>query len=928
MQQQHPFSTLKMLKITLTFALQLLSNVPVLLLFILPFHGNSESSNLEQTVLLKLKYYWSNPLSINHWTLSSNSTSTHCTWPEINCTDGSVTGITLAYKNITGTFPPFICDLKNLTHIDFQSNYITGTFPTVLYKCSKLQLLDLSENNFFGSIPDDINRLSTRLQYLHLHANNFTGDIPAAIGQFSELKTLHLYVNYFNGSVPPEIGDLSNLEFLRMAYNQFTPWKMPSSFGQLKKLKVMWMSQTNLVDELPETMANMTALENLDLSNNNLTGNIPSGLFLLKNLTTLLLYKNMLSGGIPRKVEASNFDVIDLSDNKLTGTIPDDFGKLTKLTGLALFLNQLSGEVPPTIGRISTLKAFKLFNNNLSGELPPDLGRYSMLESFEVSSNLFTGRLPEHLCANGVLVDVVAHGNNLTGDLPNSLGNCKSLSSVRVRGNRLSGNIPTGLWTSVNLTELMINDNSFTGQLPDNVATNLLKLVISNNQFSGEIPAGISSWRNLMVFNASNNHFNGKIPQELTALPLLITLLLDGNHLSGNFPSEIVSWRSLNNLNLSGNRLSGKIPAGIGALPLNRLDLSGNDFSGQIPPQIGLLSLSVLNFSSNHLTGRIPVEFEKAIFGSSFLNNPGLCASDPSLGIDVCNSRPRKLKKISSELLIMLTSIAAILFVSIILFVLFMIKNYGRRKIGLDLTWKLTQFQKLNFTESNILAGLIESNVMGSGGSGKVYRVALNDLGECVAVKKIWNNRKLNEKLEKEFQAEVEILGLIRHANIVKLLCCMSSENSKLLVYEFLENCSLDRWLHGRKKRTDISGISELVTGREANYGDENTCLAEWVWRHIQEDNPIVDALDAEIKEPCYLDEMSRIFRLGISCTGTLPSTRPTMKQVLQILHRCNHSLGFEQRNGGSEYAAVPLLNNSKHRSILYYGNGSLASSV
>ncbi|KAA8523175.1 hypothetical protein F0562_009598 [Nyssa sinensis] len=898
-----------MLKITLTFSLQLLSNVPVLL-FILPFHGNSESSNLEQTVLLKLKYYWSNPLSINHWTLSSNSTSTHCTWPEINCTDGSVTGITLADKNITGKFPPFICDLKNLTHIDFQNNYITGTFPTVLYNCSKLQLLDLSQNNFFGSIPDDINRLSTRLQYLHLHANNFTGDIPAAIGQFSELKTLHLYVNYFNGSVPPEIGDLSNLEFLRMAYNQFTPWKMPSSFGQLKKLKVMWMSQTNLVDELPETMANMTALENLDLSRNNLTGNIPSGLFLLKNLTTLLLFKNMLSGGIPRKVEASNFDVIDLSENKLTGTIPDDFGKLKKLTGLALFLNQLSGEVPFTIGRISTLKAFKLFNNNLSGELPPDLGRYSMLESFEVSSNLFTGRLPEHLCAKGVLVDVVAHGNNLTGELPNSLGNCKSLSAVRVRGNRLSGDIPTGLWTSVNLIELMINDNSFTGQLPDNVATNLSQLVISNNQFSGEIPARISSWRNLMVFNASNNHFNGKIPQELTALPFLITLLLDGNQLSGNFPSEIVSWRSLNTLNLSGNRLSGKIPAGIGSLPLTRLDFSENDFSGQIPPQIGLLSLSVLNFSSNHLTGRIPVQFDNAVFGSSFLNNPGLCASDPSLGIDVCNS-----KKISSELLIMLTSIATSLFVSIILFGLFMIKKYGRRKIGLDLTWKLTQFQKLNFTESNILTGLIESNVMGSGGSGKVYRVAVNDSGECVAVKKICNNRKLHEKLEKEFQAEVEILGLIRHANIVKLLCCMS------------------KYAHTRRVNEKIDVYSfgvvllELVTGREANYGDENSCLAEWAWRHIQEDNPIVDAFDAEIKEPCYFDEMSRVFGLGILCTGTLPSTRPTMKQVLQILHRCNHSLGFEQRNGGSEYDAVPLLNNSKHRSILDYGNGSLASS-
>ncbi|KAA8523177.1 hypothetical protein F0562_009600 [Nyssa sinensis] len=574
----------------------------------------------------------------------------------------------------------------------------------------------------------------------------------------------------------------------------------------------------------------------------------------------------MFSGAIPRKVEALNFDVIDLSENKLTETIPDDLGKLTKLTGLALFLNQLSGEVPSNIGRISTLKAFKLFNNNLSGELPPDLGRYSTLESFEVSSNLFTGRLPEHLCANGVLVDVVAHGNNLTGELPNSLGNCKSLSSVRVRGNRLSGNIPSGLWTSVNLTVLMINDNSFTGQLPDKVARQLSRLQINDNQFSGEIPAEISSSRNLTIFMASNNLLNDSLMDSLTIL------------------------------NLSGNLLSGQILAEIGSCTsLMYMDLSGNEFWGQIPPQISLLRLTSLNLSSNHLTGRIPVEFENAVFGSSFLNNPGLCASNPSLGIDVCSSWTRTLiNKISSELFAILITIAATLFVLIMLSGLLVIRYHGKSKHGLDLTWKFTPFVRLNFSESNISTGLIESNVIGSGGSGKVYHVAVNDSGECVAVKRIWNNRKLEEKLEKEFLAEVEILGTIRHTNIVKLLCCMS----------------------------------KLVTGREANYGDENTSLAEWAWHHIQKGNPIVDALDVEIKEPCYLDKMIKVFELGIFFTGTLPLTRPTMKQVLQFLLPCNQPLAIEQRNGGSEYDAIPFLNNSNHSSMLDYSNGRLALSI
>ncbi|XP_019175800.1 PREDICTED: receptor-like protein kinase 5 [Ipomoea nil] len=54
--------------------------------------------------------------------------------------------------------------------------------------------------------------------------------------------------------------------------------------------------------------------------------------------------------------------------------------------------------------------------------------------------------------------------------------------------------------------------------------------------------------------------------------------------------------------------------------------------------------------------------------------------------------------------------------------------------------------------------------------------------------------------VEKEFQAEVKILGTIRHSNIVKLWCCISCEESNLLVYEFMENRSLDLWLHAKKR--------------------------------------------------------------------------------------------------------------------------------
>ncbi|KAK9101201.1 hypothetical protein Scep_024631 [Stephania cephalantha] len=64
--------------------------------------------------------------------------------------------------------------------------------------------------------------------------------------------------------------------------------------------------------------------------------------------------------------------------------------------------------------------------------------------------------------------------------------------------------------------------------------------------------------------------------------------------------------------------------------------------------------------------------------------------------------------------------------------------------------------------------------------------------------------------------------------------------------------------------------------------------LREWAWCHFQDGKPIADALDKEVKEASNIDEMNMVFKIGIICTGTLPSTRPSMKEVLQILQYCS----------------------------------------
>ncbi|CAN6699396.1 unnamed protein product [Malus baccata var. baccata] len=1003
----------------------------LLLLLLLPLlrHANSQSlQDQEQAVLLKLKSYLQSPPFLSHWIPSNSNSSSHCTWPEISCTNNSVTGLSLVNLNITLPVPPFICDLTNLTLVDLNYNYLPGEFPKSLYKCSKLEYLDLSQNYFVGPIPDDINSLP-RLKQLILGGNNFS-DIPPAIGRLQDLENLQLWMNQFNGSVPPEIGNLSNLKDLNMSFNiKLVPWTLPSNFTKLKKLKNLWIRQSNLIGELPETLGEMEALEVIDLAINSLSGRIPNGLFTVKNLSIVYLFENTLSGEVPQVIESWNLSILDISENTLMGTIPEEYGNLTKLTELALFLNDFSGEIPKSIGRLPNLRKFRMFNNNFSGTLAPEFGKYSKLEAFEVCLNRLTGKLPDDLCYWGRLEEVIAYGNQLSGELPSSLGNCSSLKNVKVQDNMLSGNIPSGMWTAPNLTIVLVSNNSLTGKLPEKMSSDLSRLEMRDNRFSGNIPTGVSSWTSLKVFDAGNNLFSGDVPRELTVLSSLMTLSLDQNQLTGSLPSDIVSWESLASLNFSRNQLSGTIPEKLGLLPgLTGLDLSANQLSGEIPHQLGGLKLNQFNLSSNHLSGEIPIEFENAAYEGSFLDNRGLCApSSAAIKLPICNFESRKSSKFSSKSLALILSLGILLCLLAFSISIIVVRSYWKRID--DSNWKLNSFQSLNFSASKILSGLTESNLIGSGGSGKVYRVPVNRNGDVVAVKKIWKNKNLEEKLDKEFLAEVKILSSIRHANIVKLMCCISSPTSKLLVYEYLDNWSLDRWLHRRNRPSNLSGsvqhvaldwpkrlqiavgaaqglsymhhdcvppvvhrdvkssnilldsyfnakiadfglakmlvkqgelatmssvagsfgymapeyahttrvnekidvysfgviLLELTTGKEANDGDEHTALAEWAWRHVQEENAIADALDQDVKKPCYLDEMCSVFKLGLSCTETLPASRPSMKVVLQILLRCSRPVINGEK---TEYFAAPLLKNSKRERILEDGNGSLATNV
>ncbi|CAN6284128.1 unnamed protein product [Urochloa humidicola] len=88
--------------------------------------------------------------------------------------------------------------------------------------------------------------------------------------------------------------------------------------------------------------------------------------------------------------------------------------------------------------------------------------------------------------------------------------------------------------------------------------------------------------------------------------------------------------------------------------------------------------------------------------------------------------------------------------------------------------------------------GLAAANVMGEGVYGVVYRGVLRD-GTAIAIKNLHNNRG---QAEKDFRMEVQTIGRVRHKNLVSLLGYCSEGACRMLVYQYMENSNLDKWLH------------------------------------------------------------------------------------------------------------------------------------
>ena len=166
--------------------------------------------------------------------------------------------LNLADSQLIGQLPIWLSKLRNL-EIDISFNRITGSIPSWLSTLPKLFRLDLSNNLILSEFPKEF------------------GLFPALISPNAPRDDIYLYLPIFliKNDALLQYNSLSNLQ------------------------PKIYISNNNLIGNIPIEICCLKQLHMLDLSHNKLSSNIPDQISELTNLEILNQSRNPLSGDIP-----------------------------------------------------------------------------------------------------------------------------------------------------------------------------------------------------------------------------------------------------------------------------------------------------------------------------------------------------------------------------------------------------------------------------------------------------------------------------------------------------------------------------------------------------------------------------------------------------------------------------------------------------
>jgi serine/threonine protein kinase len=188
------------------------------------------------------------------------------------------------------------------------------------------------------------------------------------------------------------------------------------------------------------------------------------------------------------------------------------------------------------------------------------------------------------------------------------------------------------------------------------------------------------------------------------------------------------------------------------------------------------------------------------VLGWSFgMNRPA-----PSIDISKLPKLPRVGSKPQSKLLAIILPIAtATLIISVGTVVVMMVRRRQRyREVRED--WE-SEFGPHRFSYKDLFhatEGFQKKNLVGAGGFGMVYKGVLSLSKKEIAVKRMSHESRQGMK---EFVTEIVSIGKLRHRNLVQLLGYCRRKGELILVYDYMSNGSLDKYIHCQEERPTLN---------------------------------------------------------------------------------------------------------------------------
>ncbi|KAK7342842.1 hypothetical protein VNO80_25798 [Phaseolus coccineus] len=746
------------------------------------------------------------------------------------------------------SYNPFIrCDCSfddgttcRITALRVYALNVVGEIPEELWTLTYLNNLNLAQNYLTGSLPAAIGNL-TRMQYLSLGTNNLSGELPKELGNLTELLSLSYASNNFSGSLPSELGKLTKLSQLYFDSSGISG-PIPSSFADLRSLETVWASDTELTGNIPDFIGNWTRLKVLRFQGNSFNGSIPSSFSNLTSLTELRI--SGLSNGsssleFVRNMKSLN--ILELRNNNISGSIPSFIGELHNLTQLDLSFNNIEGQIPGSIFNLSSLSTLFLGNNKLNGTLPTQ--KSSSFQYIDLSYNDLSGSLPSWVNDADLQLNLVV--NNLTIDddsdtsgLPNQL-NClqKNFPCNRGVGRYSDFAIKCG-GSQITSTEGIVYETENETLGPSTYfVTDTSRWAASN--------VGLFTNNNNPVFTSFvSNQFTNTMNSELfqTARLSPSSLRYYGLGLENGFYNitlqfaetaildSTTRWESLGrrvfDIYIQGN------------LVLKDFDIQkeagGISFRAvqkQFRFEVSENYLDIHLFWAGKGTCCIPAQ---GTYGPLIQAIHAIPDFIPS----VSNEPPSNKTNRTGLIVGIVVGVGVVSFLSV--FVTFCIIRRRKRQhedeelLGID-----TKPYTFSYSElKNATNDFNIENKLGEGGFGPVYKGTLND-GRVIAVKQL---SVASHQGKSQFITEIATISAVQHRNLVKLYGCCIEGNKKLLVYEYLENKSLDQGLFSNSLTLNWSTRYDICLGvaRGLAYLHEESRL-RIVHRDVKASNILLD---------------------------------------------------------------------------------------